>query len=123
MAVAGARHVDDCKILSGEKRSAARDKTKRYCKSFTINCVRLTEESKKLKAKTTKQTKDVEFYKGRMRQQSSELKQLQEKADDFERVKQYVGAAKIDAIVVNERELEKFAHKEKWHNKIYGISR
>lgn len=98
-------------------------KLKDTVKSLTINCVRLTEENKKLKEKTTKQTKDVEFYKGRMRQQSSELKQLQEKADDFERVKQYAGAAKIDAIVANARELEKFAHKEKWHNKIYGISR
>lgn len=92
-------------------------------KSLTINCVRLTEENKKLKAKTTKQAKDVEFYKGRMRQQFSKLKQLQEKADDFERVKQYAGADKIDTIISNVKELEKLAHKEKQHNRIYGISR
>ncbi len=92
-------------------------------KSLTINCVRLTEENKKLKAKTTKQAKDVEFYKGRMRQQFSKLEQLQEKADDFERVKQYAGADKIDTIISNVKELEKLAHKEKQHNRIYGISR
>ncbi|MCM1210106.1 MAG: recombinase, partial [Blautia sp.] len=35
------------------------------------------------------------------------MEQLQEKADDFERVKQYVGADKIDTIVANARELER----------------
>ena len=98
-------------------------KLKDTLKYLTIKCVSLTEENKKLKAKTTKQAKDAEFYKGRMRQQSSKLEQLQEKADDFERVKQYVGADKIGAIITNARELEKLAHKEKQHNRIYGISR
>ena len=98
-------------------------KLKDSVKSLTIKCVRLTEENKKMKAKTTKQAEDVEFYKVRMRQQSLELEQLQEKADDFERVKQYVGADKIGAIITNARELEKLAHKEKQHNRIYGISR
>ncbi|MCM1491756.1 MAG: plasmid recombination protein, partial [Muribaculaceae bacterium] len=66
-------------------------KLKDTVKSLTIRCVRLTEENKKLKEKTTKQTKDVEFYKVRIHQQSSKLEQLQEKADDFERVKRYAG--------------------------------
>lgn len=78
-------------------------------KSLTIKCVRLTEENKKLKAKATKQAENVEFYKGRVHQQSFQLGQLQEKADDFERVKQYIGADKIDAIITNARELERIA--------------
>lgn len=98
-------------------------KLKDTVKSLTIKCVRLAEENKKLKEKTTKQTKDVEFYKCRIHQQSSKLEQLQEKVDDFERVKRYAGADKIDAIVTNAKELERIACNEKQHNKIYGISR
>ncbi len=98
-------------------------KLKESVKCLTIKCVRLTEENKKLKAKTTKQAKDVEFYKSRMRQQSSELEQLQEKADDFKHVKQYAGADKIGAIITNAREWEKLTNKEKQHNRIYDISR
>lgn len=94
-------------------------------KSLTIKCVKLTEENKKLKAKVTKQAEDVDFYKSKIHQQYSKLEQLQEKADDFERVKQYVGADKIDTIVtsVREREMERIVLSRKQHSKTYGISR
>ncbi len=92
-------------------------------KSLTIKCVRLTEENKKLKARVAKQAKNVEFYKGRVHEQSSRLGQLQEKADDFERVKQHIGADKIDAIITNVRGLERIAQKQKQHNRTYRTSR
>ncbi len=92
-------------------------------KSLTIKCVRLTEENKKLKARVAKQAENVEFYKGRVHEQSSRLGQLQEKADDFERVKQHIGADKIDAIITNVRGLERIAQKQKQYNRTYRTSR
>ena len=92
-------------------------------KSLTIKCVRLTEENKKLKARVAKQAENVEFYKGRVHEQSSRLGQLQEKADDFERVKQHIGADKIDVIITNVRGLERIAQKQKQHNRTYRTSR
>lgn len=92
-------------------------------KSLTIKCVRLTEENKKPKARVAKQAENVELYKGRVHEQSSRLRQLQEKADDFERVKQHIGADKIDAIITNARGLERIAQKQKQHNRTYRTSR
>ena len=82
------------------------ERLKEIVKSLTIKCVNLMEQIKQLKAKVTKQAEDIDFYKSKVHQQYVKLEQLQEKADDFERVKQYVGADKIDTIVTNARELE-----------------
>lgn len=98
-------------------------KLKEIIKNLTIKCVNLMDQIKQLKAKVTKQAADIDFYKSKLYQQSSALEQLQEKADDFERVKQYVGADKIDTIVVNARELERIAQSRKQHNKAHGMSR
>ena len=92
-------------------------------KSLTIKCVNLMDQIKQLKAKLTKQAEDIDFYKSKIHQQSSKLERLQEKADDFERVKQYIGADKIDTIVMNARELEKITQSRKQNNRAYGMSR
>ena len=81
------------------------------------------DQIKQLKAKLTKQAADIDFYKSKVHEQYSKLEQLQEKVDDFERVKQYVGAEKIDTIVENARELEQIAQSRKQHNRAYGMSR
>ena len=81
------------------------------------------EQIKQLKARVTKQAEDIDFYKSKIHQQCSQLEQLQEKADDFERVKQYVGVDKIDTIVTNARELERIAQGRNQHNRAYGMSR
>lgn len=72
------------------------ERLKDIVKILTIKCVNLMDQIKQLKAKVTKQAEDIDFYKSKIRQQYSKLEQLQEKADDFERVKQYVGADKVD---------------------------
>ena len=92
-------------------------------KSLTIKCVNLMDQIKQLKTKVTKQAEDIEFYKGKIHQQSSKLEQLQETADDFERVKKCVGANKVDTIVKNARELERIAENRKQHNRAYGMGR
>lgn len=98
-------------------------KLKDIVKSLTIKCIGLMEQRKQLKARVAKQAEDIDFYKRKIQQQHSKLEQLQEKADDLERVKQYVGADKIDTIVTNARELERIAQKGKQHDKVYEIRR
>ena len=99
------------------------EKLKDIVKSLTIKCVNLMDQIKQLKARVTKQAEDIDFYKSKIHQQYSQLEQLQEKADDLERVKQYVGADKIDTIVTNARELERIAQNKKQNNRAYGMSR
>ena len=98
-------------------------KLKDNVKNLTIKCVNLMDQIKQLKTKVAKQATDIDFYKSKIRQQFSELERLQEKVNDFERVKQYVGADKIDAIVTNARELERISQGRKQHSKMYGMSR
>ncbi len=99
------------------------ERLKEVVKSLTIKCVNLMDQIKQLKAKITKQAEDIDFYKSKVHQQYVKLEQLQEKADDFERVKQYVGVDKIDIIVTNARELERIAQSEKQQNRAYGMGR
>ena len=99
------------------------ERLKDIVKSLTIKCINLMDQIKQLKAKVTKQAEDIDFYKSKVHQQYVKLEQLQEKADDFERVKQYVGVDKIDIIVTNARELERIAQSEKQQNKAYGMGR
>ena len=98
-------------------------KLKDIIKSLTIKSVNLIDQIKQLKVKVAKQAEDINFYKGKIHQQSSKLEQLQEKADDFERVKQYIGKDKIDTIVMNTREQERITQSRKQNNRAYGMSR
>lgn len=99
------------------------ERLKEIVKNLTIKCVNLMDQIKQLKTKVTKQAEDIDFYKSKVHQQYEKLEQLQEKADNFERVKQYVGVDKIDIIVTNARELERIAQSRKQQNKAYGMSR
>jgi len=96
---------------------------KETVKNLTIKCVNLMEQINHLKAKVTKQAEDIDFYKSKIRQQSFKLEQIQEKADDLERVKQYAGADKIDMIVTNARELERISQDRGQQCRAYGMSR
>lgn len=99
------------------------ERLKEIVKSLTIKCVNLMDQIKQLKAKVTKQAEDIDFYKSKVHQQYAKLEQLQEKADNFERVKQYIGADKIDIIVTNARELERIGQSRKQQNRAYGMGR
>ena len=97
------------------------ERLKEIVKSLTIKCVNYVEQIKQLKSKITKQAEDIDFYKSKVEQQYVKLEQLQKKVDDFERVKQYVGADKIETIVTNARELERIAQSRKQQNRAYGM--
>ena len=77
---------------------------KELVKSLTIKCVGLMEQVKKLTAKVNQQGEDIAWYKNKIKEQ---------KAEDLERVKQYVGADKIQDIIDNVKEAERLQAEQK----------
>ena len=86
---------------------------KELVKSLTIKCVGLMEQIKKLNAKVNLQEADIEWYKGRIKEQAGIVEHLQEKAEDLERVKQYAGADKVQDIIDNMKEVERLQMEQK----------
>lgn len=94
-------------------------------KSLTIKCVNLMEQVRKLTEKVTQQTSDIEWYKGKLREQADVVEQLQEKAADLERVKRYAGAEKVQGMIDNMKEIERPDREQKRLQRSYnrGMSR
>ena len=86
---------------------------KELVKSLTIKCVGLMEQVKKLTAKVNQQEDDIAWYKNKIKEQKGTMEHLQEKAEDLERVKQYVGADKIQDIIDNVKEAERLQAEQK----------
>lgn len=99
------------------------DRLKNVIRSLTVKCVSLMEQVKQLKEKVANQAEDIDFYKGKVKQQYFRLEQLQEKVDDLECVRRYIGADKVDAMIEDARELERVAQGRKSHNRVYGMGR
>ena len=51
------------------------------------------------------------------------LEQLQEKADDLERVRRYVGTDRMDVMIGEAKELERVVQGGKTCNRVYGMGR
>lgn len=98
---------------------------KELVKSLTIKCVNLMEQVKRLKEQVTQQTSDIEWYKGKLREQIGIVKQLQEKVADLERVKRYAGAEKVQSMIDNVKEIERLENEQKRLQRNYnrGMSR
>lgn len=98
---------------------------KELVKSLTIKCVNLMEQVKRLKEKVTQQTSDIEWYKGKLREQAGVVEQLQEKVDDLERVKRYAGAEKVQSVIDSVKEIERLENEQKRLQRSYnrGMSR
>lgn len=98
---------------------------KELVKSLTIKCVNLMEQVRKLTEKVTQQTSDIEWYKGKLREQAGVVEQLQEKAADLERVKRYAGAEKVQGMIGSMKEMERLDREQKGLQRSYnrGISR
>lgn len=98
---------------------------KELVKSLTIKCVNLMEQVKKLTEKVTQQTSDIEWYKGKIREQAGVVEHLQEKANDLERVKCYMGAEKIQSIIDSVKEVERLESEQERLQRSYnrGMSR
>ena len=86
---------------------------KELVKSLTIKCVGLMEQVKKLTAKVNQQEDDIAWYKNKIKEQKGTMEHLQEKAEDLERVKPYVGADKIQDIIDNVKEAERLQAEQK----------
>lgn len=98
---------------------------KELVKSLTIKCVNLMEQVRKLTEKVTQQTSDIEWYKGKLREQAGVVEQLQEKAADLERVKRYAGAEKVQGMIDSMKEMERLDREQKRLQRSYnrGMSR
>ena len=55
----------------------------------------------------------IAWYKNKIKEQKGTMEHLQEKAEDLERVKQYVGADKIQDIIDNVKEAERLQAEQK----------
>ena len=86
---------------------------KELVKSLTIKCVGLMEQVKKLTAKVNQQEDDIAWYKNKIKEQKGTMEHLQEKEEDLERVKPYVGADKIQDIIDNVKEAERLQAEQK----------
>ena len=98
---------------------------KELVKSLTIKCVNLMEQVKRLKEQVTQQTSDIEWYKGKLREQAGVVEQLQEKVADLERVKRYAGGEKVQSMIDSMKEIERLDNEQKRLQRIYnrGMSR
>lgn len=98
---------------------------KELVKNLTIKCVNLMEQVRKLTEKVTQQTSDIEWYKGKLREQAGVVEQLQEKAADLERVKRYAGAEKVQSMIDSMKEIERLDREQKRLQRSYnrGMSR
>ena len=96
------------------------NKLKSLIKNLTIQCVRLREEVLQLRKEKKRLSDDVEFYKDKIKDMSDRTELLQEKADDLERVKRYVGAEQIDTIVRKVKEQERTEQQIRRYDRSYG---
>ena len=96
------------------------NKLKSLIKNLTIQCVRLKEEVLQLRKEKKRLSEDVEFYKGKIKDMSDRTELLQEKADDLERVKRYVGAEQIDTIIRKVKEQERTEQQIRQYDRSYG---
>ncbi len=98
---------------------------KELVKSLTIKCVNLMEQVKRLTEKVTQQTSDIEWYKGKIREQAGVVEHLQEKANDLERVKRYIGAEKMQSMIDSVKEVERLENEQERLQRSYnrGMSR
>ena len=97
------------------------NKLKTLIKNLTIQCVRLKEEVLQLRKEKKRLSDDMEFYKGKIKNMSDRTELLQEKADDLERVKRYVGAEQIDTIIRKVKEQGRTEQQIRRYDRSYGV--
>ncbi len=99
------------------------EKLKTVVKSLTVKCVQLMEQVKKLTDKTERQASDIQWYKGKLKEQIGVIEQLQEKTADFGRLERYFGREKVQTIVEQAKELERTEKALKQQKRTLNVSR
>lgn len=95
------------------------EKLKDLVKRLTARCVSLMEQVKSLTEKVSQQTADIEWYKRKLWEKKGVIENLQEKADDLERVKCYAGAEKVQGMIDSMKEIEKLDSEPKRSHRNY----
>ena len=99
------------------------EKLKIVAKNLTVKCVQLMEQVKKLTEKTERQASDIKWYKGKLKEQTGVIEQLQEKAADFGRLERYLGREKVQTVVEQAKELERTDKALKQQKRAFNVSR
>ena len=99
------------------------EKLKTVVKNLTIKCVQLMEQVKKLTDKTERQASDIKWYKGKLKEQTGIIEQLQEKTADFGRLERYLGREKVQTVVEQAKELERTEKALKQQKRTLNVSR
>ena len=99
------------------------EKLKTVVKNLTVKSVQLMEQVKKLSDKTERQASDIKWYKGKLKEQTGVIEQLQEKAADFGRLERYFGKEKVQTVVEQAKELERTERALKQQKRTLNVSR
>ena len=68
-------------------------------KNLTIQCIRLKGEVLHLRERVKQLAEDIEFYKGKIKNNNMQAQNWQERAEELELVKEYFGTDQIDRII------------------------
>ena len=98
------------------------ERLKTVVKNLTVKCVQLMEQVKKLTDKTERQASDIKWYKGKLKEQTGIIEQLQEKAADLERIKRYAGVDKVQGVIDSMKEVERIDEEQRRLQRSYNRS-
>lgn len=82
------------------------EKLKEVIKALTIKCVQLTEQGKKLAAKSERQEEKISRLTNRIMEQEKVIDKLQEKTADFGQLEHCLGKEKLQSIIEQSKALE-----------------
>ena len=92
------------------------EKLKEVIKALTIKCVQLTEQGKKLAAKSERQEEKISRLTNRIMDQENVIDKLQEKTADLGRLERCLGKEQVQSIIEQSKALEQ-AEKANQHPK------
>ena len=99
------------------------EKLKEVIKALTIKCVQLTEQGKKLSAKSERQEEKIIRLTNRIMDQENEIDKLQEKTADLGRLEHCLGKEQVQAIIEQSKALEQAEEANKHPKRVFEMDR
>lgn len=98
-------------------------KLKEVIKVLTIKCVQLTEQGKKLAAKSERQEEKISRLTNRIMDQENVIDKLQEKIVDFGRLERCLGKEQVQSIIEQSKALEQAEKANKHPKRVFEMDR
>ena len=98
-------------------------KLKEVIKALTIKCVQLTEQGKKLAAKSERQEEKISRLTNRIMNQENVIDKLQEKTADLGRLEHCLGKEQVQAIIEQSKALEQAEKVNKHPKRVFEMDR